>query len=78
MFWQAPESLFGSETDTRRVSRRLRERISYFLAENAKDQKDLHDKVEACHGTRSDPPLDPVDLRRMLMQLSPDGGLMGR
>ena len=47
MFWQALESLFGSETDTRRVGRRLRDRISYFLAENTKDQRDLHDKVEA-------------------------------
>ena len=36
------------------MSRRLRERISYFLAGNAKDQKDLYDKVEVCYGTRSD------------------------
>jgi hypothetical protein len=27
--------------------------ISYFLATNAKDQNDLHDKVKACYAERS-------------------------
>jgi hypothetical protein len=54
LFWQGLESLFGSETDPYRISKRLRNRISFFLATNAKDQKDLHDKVEACYAERSD------------------------
>jgi hypothetical protein len=36
-----------------RVSKRLRNRISYFLAENHKTQQELHDKVEACYAERS-------------------------
>jgi hypothetical protein len=36
-----------------RVGKRLRNRISYFLAENHKTQQELHDKVEACYAERS-------------------------
>jgi hypothetical protein len=53
LFWQGLESLFGSDTDNTGVSRRLRDRISYFLATNAKDHCDLHDKVKACYAQRS-------------------------
>jgi hypothetical protein len=53
LFWQGLESLFGSETDMYRVGKRLRNRISYFLAENHKTQQELHDKVEACYAERS-------------------------
>lgn len=53
LFWQGLESLFGSDDD-RRVSRRLRDRISYFLADNPKTQQELCDKVKVCYRTRSE------------------------
>ena len=53
LYWQGLESLFGSDTDTSGVSKRLRDRISYFLATNAKDQNGLHDKVKDCYAERS-------------------------
>jgi hypothetical protein len=53
LYWQGLESLFGSDTDNNRVSRRLRERISYFLADNQQTQAQLHDKVKACYVERS-------------------------
>jgi hypothetical protein len=53
LFWQGLESLFTSETKTWKVTERLCERISYFLADNSKDQQDLFDKVDACYDTRS-------------------------
>jgi hypothetical protein len=53
LFWQGLESLFGNDDD-RGVSRRLRERISYFLAEDAAMQKELCEKVKACYRTRSE------------------------
>jgi hypothetical protein len=53
-FWQGLESLFGSETETFGVSKRLRDRISYFLAANATEQQGLHDKVKGCYASRSD------------------------
>lgn len=53
LYWQGLESLFGSDTDTSGVSKRLRDRISYFLAANVKDQNDLHDKIKACYAERS-------------------------
>jgi hypothetical protein len=52
LFWQGLESLFGSD-DEYSVSRRLRERISYFLADDQKTQKELCEKVKACYRTRS-------------------------
>jgi hypothetical protein len=53
LYWQGLESLFGAETNEGRVSRRLRERIAYFLADNPKTWQELHDKVEACYAERS-------------------------
>ena len=53
LFWQGLESLFGSDTDIRDVSKRLRERISYFLADNQRTQTELHDEVKACYAERS-------------------------
>jgi hypothetical protein len=53
LFWQGLESLFTSERKTWKVTERLCERISYFLADNPKDQQDLFDKVDACYDTRS-------------------------
>jgi hypothetical protein len=54
LFWQGLESLFGSDDEIYGVSRRLRDRISYFLADNADDQADLHGKVRACYSVRSE------------------------
>jgi hypothetical protein len=53
LFWQGLESLFGSDTDTNGVSKRLRDRISHFLADDAAVQRELHDKVKACYAERS-------------------------
>jgi hypothetical protein len=53
LFWQALESLFTSETKTWKVTERLCERISFFLADNAKDQRALFNKVKTCYDTRS-------------------------
>jgi Apea-like HEPN len=54
LYWQGLESLFGSDDEIYGVSKRLRDRISYFLADNARDQRDLHDKVKACYAVRSE------------------------
>jgi hypothetical protein len=54
LFWQAMESLFGSETDMWQVSKRLRERISYFLAADSVMQAKLEAQVKACYAKRSD------------------------
>lgn len=54
LYWQGLESLFGSDSEVYGVSKRLRDRISYFLAGNAKEQKDLHDKVKDCYAVRSE------------------------
>ncbi len=53
LFWQGLESLFGSDTDTVGVSKRLRDRISYFLANNQSTQTQLHDRIKACYAERS-------------------------
>lgn len=53
LFWQGLESLFGSDTDTNGVSKRLRDRISYFLADSPTIQAELHDKVQVCYAQRS-------------------------
>jgi len=53
LFWQGLESLFGNDDD-RGVSRRLRERISYFLADDAATQQELREKVKACYRVRSE------------------------
>jgi hypothetical protein len=53
LFWQGLESLFGNDDD-RGVSRRLRERISYFLADDAAAQQELCEKVKACYRVRSE------------------------
>jgi hypothetical protein len=42
------------QEDDRGVSRRLKERISYFLADDAATQQDLCYKVKACYRTRSE------------------------
>ena len=54
LYWQGLESLFGSDNEVYGVSKRLRDRISYFLGENAKDQQAIHDKVKACYAVRSE------------------------
>lgn len=36
------------------MSKRLRDRISYFLATDPKIQKDPHDQVKACYAKRSE------------------------
>jgi len=54
LFWQAMESLFGSDAEIFGVTKRLRDRISYFLAGNSADQKSLAEKIEACYAKRSD------------------------
>jgi hypothetical protein len=53
LFWQGLESLFGDEKNTPGLSRRLRERISFFLAEDAANQQQLSDMVKRCYQTRS-------------------------
>jgi len=53
LYWQGLESLFGSDDD-RGVSRRLRERISYFLADDAAKQQGLCERVKACYRVRSE------------------------
>ena len=53
LFWQGLESLFTSDTKTWKVTQRLCERISFFLADNPKDQQKLFDMVDACYDTRS-------------------------
>jgi hypothetical protein len=53
LFWQGLESLFGSDADTSGVSKRLRDRISYFLADNQNTQTELHDRIKACYAERS-------------------------
>jgi hypothetical protein len=53
LFWQGLESLFGSDTEIYGVSKRLRDRISYFLAANAQQKSELHDKVKVCYAERS-------------------------
>ena len=54
LFWQGLESLFGADDDRRDIGRRLRERISIFLADNAPDQHELCAKVRACYKVRSE------------------------
>jgi hypothetical protein len=54
LFWQGLESLFGSDTNNYGVTKRLCDRISYFLADNAKDQVKLEAQVRACYAKRSD------------------------
>jgi len=54
LFWQGLESLFGADDDSPGISRRLRERISYFLADDAATQQNLHDMVKTCYKTRSE------------------------
>ena len=53
LFWQGLESIFGSDTDNNGVSKRLRDRISYFLADNESTQQELQDKVKVCYAERS-------------------------
>lgn len=53
LFWQALESLFGSDKTRQGVTARLRNRISYFLADNPKDQVSISSKVNACYDKRS-------------------------
>ena len=54
LFWQGLESLFGADDDSPGISRRLRERISFFLADNPATQQRLHDMVKTCYKTRSE------------------------
>jgi Apea-like HEPN len=54
LFWQGLESLFGSDTDNRGVTKRLCDRISYFLADDVIAQKKVEGQVRACYAKRSD------------------------
>jgi hypothetical protein len=53
LFWQGLESLFTSETRTRKVTERLCTRVSFFLADDAETQQGLFEKASACYDTRS-------------------------
>jgi hypothetical protein len=54
LFWQGLESLFGSDDNIRRVTKRLCERISFFLADSATVQQELFEKAKVCYKTRSE------------------------
>ena len=67
-FWMALESLFGSD-DANEIGYKLAQRISFFLADNPEDARNLFRKVKRCYKTRStiihgrwknDPHLDEV------------------
>jgi hypothetical protein len=53
LFWQALESLFTDETKEWRVTERLRNRISYFLANDGTQQDQISKMVENCYAMRS-------------------------
>ncbi len=53
LFWQGIESLFGSDK-TWKVSPRIRDRLSYFLADTPAMREKICDMVEACYQTRSE------------------------
>ena len=53
LFWQGVESLFGSDK-TWKVSPRIRDRLSYFLADTPATREKICDMVEACYKTRSE------------------------
>jgi hypothetical protein len=53
LFWQGLESLFTSDTKWWKVTERLRDRISYFLANNDTDQQNLSQTVDDCYAMRS-------------------------
>jgi len=52
LFWQGLESLFGADSDRYGITRRLRERISLFLAGDDRERCELSDKVLACYDMR--------------------------
>jgi len=54
LFWQGLESLFGADNERFGITKRLCDRISFFLADNAAIQQQLADKVRACYGMRSE------------------------
>jgi hypothetical protein len=54
LFWQGLESLFGADDESPGISKRLRDRISFFLADTAASQQKLHDTVRTCYKTRSE------------------------
>jgi len=53
LFWQGLESLFSSDTKWWKVTERLCDRISYFLADNDADQQKLSTMVNDCYKIRS-------------------------
>jgi hypothetical protein len=67
-FWMGLESLFGAD-DTAEIGYKLAQRISFFLANNPTDARDLFRKVKTCYKMRStiihggwkdDPKIDAV------------------
>ncbi|HTF66218.1 MAG TPA: hypothetical protein VK638_26390 [Edaphobacter sp.] len=54
LFWQGLESLFGSENEWYGINKRLRNRISYFLADNPTSQKEISEMVEDCYHVRGE------------------------
>ena len=54
LFCQGLESLFGADNDAPGISRRVRERISVFLATDTKTQQELVEKIKRCYKTRSE------------------------
>jgi Apea-like HEPN len=54
LFWQGLESLFGSENEWYGINKRLRNRISYFLADDATSQKEISEIVEDCYRVRGE------------------------
>jgi hypothetical protein len=53
LFWQGLESLFGSDTDRYGMTKRLCDRISYFLADNESDRMNFYQMVNDCYDMRS-------------------------
>jgi hypothetical protein len=53
LFWIGLESLFGADQDSGEISYKLAQRISFFLADNPSDARDLFRKVKKCYGLRS-------------------------
>jgi Apea-like HEPN len=54
LFWQGLESLFGADNERSGITKRLCDRISFFLANTPAVQKELSDKVRGYYGMRSE------------------------
>jgi hypothetical protein len=52
LFWMGLEALFGAD-DSSEIGYKLAQRISFFLADNPSDARDLFKKVKTCYEMRS-------------------------